>query len=132
LYKWFLQKCNEKEPINGVILKAQAVQFNKLLGRDETFKVADGWLWRWKVQHGIYQFNIEGKSASGDSAAAEQFPETLRKAIADAGYTDEQLYNCDETALYYRLLPDKFLDLKKAPSNVGMRTDKQRVTVAVQ
>jgi hypothetical protein len=35
--------------INGVILKAKAVQFNKLLGRDETFKVSDGWLWIWKV-----------------------------------------------------------------------------------
>jgi hypothetical protein len=53
------------------------------------------------------QFNMEGESASGDSAAAEQFPETLRKAIEDGGYTDEQLYNCDETALYYKLLPNK-------------------------
>jgi hypothetical protein len=42
---------------------------------------------------------MEGESASGDSAAAEQFPETLRKAIADGEYTDEQLYSCDETAL---------------------------------
>jgi hypothetical protein len=51
---------------------------------------------------------MEGVSASGDSAAAvAQFPETLLKAIADGGYTDEQLYNCDETALYYRLLPNK-------------------------
>jgi hypothetical protein len=102
-----------KVPINGVILKAHAVQFNKLLSGDETFKVSDGWLWRWKVQHGICQFNIEGESASGDSAAAEQFPETLCKVIADGRYTDEQLYNCDETALY-TLLPIKSLDLKKS------------------
>jgi hypothetical protein len=44
LYKWFLQKRSERVPINGVILKAQAVQFNKLLSGDETFKVSDGWL----------------------------------------------------------------------------------------
>jgi hypothetical protein len=42
LYKWFLQKRSERAPINGVILKAQAVQFNKLLGGDETFEVSDG------------------------------------------------------------------------------------------
>jgi hypothetical protein len=116
LYKLFLQKCSEKVPINGVILKAQAVQFNKLLGGDETFKVPDGWLWRWKVQHGICQFNIESESESGDSAAAAQFPETLYKATAYGGYTDEQLYNCDETALYYKLLPNKSLVLKKHPA----------------
>jgi hypothetical protein len=69
-YKWFLQKRSGRVPINGVILKAQIVQANKLLGRDETFKVSDGWFWRWKVRHGICQFNIEGESASRDSAAA--------------------------------------------------------------
>jgi hypothetical protein len=40
LCKWSLQKRSERVPINGVILKAQAVQFNKLLGRGETFKVS--------------------------------------------------------------------------------------------
>jgi hypothetical protein len=114
-------------PINGVILKAQAVQFNKLLGGDETIKVSDWWLWRREVQHEISQFNIEGVSAS--TAAAVQFPETLRKAIADAGYTDEQLYNCDETALYYKLLPNKCLEIKKAPSKAGMKPNKERVTL---
>jgi hypothetical protein len=73
---------------------------------------------------------MEGVSASGDSAAsAAQFPETLRKVIADGGYTDEQLYSCDETALYYKLLPNKSLDLKKAPCKVGMKTNKERVTL---
>jgi hypothetical protein len=52
------------------------------------------------------QFDIEGESASGGSAASAQFPETLRKAIADGEYTDEQLYNCDERAMYYKLLPN--------------------------
>jgi hypothetical protein len=75
------------------------------------------------------QFNIEGESASGDSAAAEQFPETLRKAIVDGGYTDEQMYNCNETALYYRLLPNKSLYLNKVPSKAGMKTNKERVTL---
>jgi hypothetical protein len=124
-----IQKRNERVPINGVILKAQAVHFTKLLGGDETFKVSDEWLWRWKDRHGICQINIKGESASGDSAAAEQFPETLRKAISDGGYTNEQLYNCDEAALYYKLLPNKSLDLKKAPTKAGMKTNKERVTL---
>jgi hypothetical protein len=102
-------------PIDGVILNAQAVQFNKLLGGDETFKVSDGWLQRWKVRHGICQFNIEG-----NNAAAEQFSETLRKATAGSGY---------ETALHYKLLPKKSLDFKKVPSKAGMKTNRERVTL---
>jgi hypothetical protein len=61
LYKWFLQKHNERVPINGVILKAQAIQLNKLLSRDETFKASEEWLWRLKVWHGMVQINIEGE-----------------------------------------------------------------------
>jgi hypothetical protein len=33
-------------PINRAILKAEAVEFNKLLGGDGTVKVYDGRLWR--------------------------------------------------------------------------------------
>jgi hypothetical protein len=78
--------------------KAQAVQFNKLLNGDETFKAFERWLWRWEVQH-VCQFCIESESASCGGAAAEAFPEILHKAIAEAGYTDEQLYNLHKTAL---------------------------------
>jgi hypothetical protein len=40
LYKWSLQKRSERLPVNRIILKAQRVQFNKLLGGDETFKAS--------------------------------------------------------------------------------------------
>jgi hypothetical protein len=44
----------------------------------------------------------------------------LRRAFAYAGYTDEQLFNCDETALSY-----ESSDLKKTPSRAGVKTNKQ-------
>jgi hypothetical protein len=42
LYKWSLPKCSERVPINEIILKAQAVQFNKALSRDEKFEASEG------------------------------------------------------------------------------------------
>jgi hypothetical protein len=42
-----------------------------------------------KVPHEICRINTEGESASGDSAATEQFPETLCKVTEDGEYTDE-------------------------------------------
>lgn len=55
LHTWLLQKCSERVPTDRVILKAQAVKFNRLLSRNETFKVSDERLWRQKVQHEIHQ-----------------------------------------------------------------------------
>jgi hypothetical protein len=51
----------------------------------------------------------KGESASGNSAAAEQFPKTLCKATADGGYTDKQLCNCDETALLLKTASKQIL-----------------------
>jgi hypothetical protein len=109
-YKQFLQK--HRVPINGVILKAQEVQFNKLLSRNETVKAYDGWLYRWKVRHGICQIHIEGESIFGNSSAVEQFPEILCKMNENSEYNDEQLYNCAKTALYCKLRPKKSLHHK--------------------
>lgn len=39
--------------------------------------VSKEWPWRQKILPGIYQFTIEGKSASRESAASEHFQETL-------------------------------------------------------
>jgi hypothetical protein len=65
------QRYNERVSTDGIILKAQAVQFNRLLSKDEIFELSEKWLWKWRVQHGISQFNTGGEATPGDSAAAE-------------------------------------------------------------
>jgi hypothetical protein len=64
LYKLFLQKHSERVPIDGIVLKVQAVQLNNLLGWHERLKVSEGWLWGWKVCHGMCLFNTECDCAS--------------------------------------------------------------------
>jgi hypothetical protein len=65
LYTWFLQKRSECVAVNRMILKEQALNFNKLLGGDDTFKASNGWRSRWKIGHGICQINMEGEATSG-------------------------------------------------------------------
>lgn len=42
MYEWCVQKCKKTVPINEVILKVQAVVFNRVLGRNETFEDSEG------------------------------------------------------------------------------------------
>jgi hypothetical protein len=72
---------------------------------------------------------MEGGSAPSDSRVTEQFPETLDKAIEGGVYTNEQLYNCDETGLSSILLPNKSLDLENALSKVGTKRKRERVVL---
>jgi hypothetical protein len=59
LYKCFLQKHSERVPTHRALLKAQVLQFSKLLGGNKTFKSSEELLWRWKVQHGICKLTFK-------------------------------------------------------------------------
>ncbi|XP_065892463.1 tigger transposable element-derived protein 2-like [Dysidea avara] len=50
-------------------------------------------------------------------------------AVNDGGYRLEQVFNCDETGLYYKLLPTKTLAAHFEKSAAGRKTQKERVTI---
>lgn len=43
VYLWFLQKRSEGIPLSGPIICEKAIQFNKKLGGDDSFKASAGW-----------------------------------------------------------------------------------------
>ena len=106
LYEFFVSKRNDTVPISGPILQSQALQFNKARNGSEDFKCSAGWLDRWKKRHGITQVNICGESRSADTAAAEEFLPNFQELVETEGYCAEQIFNADETALYYKMLPE--------------------------
>lgn len=57
-----------------------------------------------------------------DLDAPDPFREKLLKLIEDEGFTLEQIDNCDEAGLYYRLLPEKTIVEKEAPGMMKQRS----------
>ncbi|GFU84231.1 alpha-2 adrenergic receptor [Trichonephila clavipes] len=45
---------------------------------------------------------ITGESATADEGAAKIFPEKLAKIIEDGDYSADQVFNADETGLYWK------------------------------
>lgn len=127
---WFKQKRAKGVPISGPVLQAQALQFDKKINGDQsTFVASNGWLSRFKDRHGITFVTESGEAKSADTEAAAGFPATLRRIIEEGGYVPEQVYNCDETALYYRMLPTKTLAQKSEKQRTtGYKVSKERIT----
>lgn len=42
-----------------------------------------------------------------DAKAAAAFPEELKKFIEEKGYPPEQIFNCDETGLFWKKMPNR-------------------------
>ena len=64
-----------------------------------------------------------------NSESAECFPRELNQFMMQNNLNDHQVYSCDDTALYYRLLPSKTLDVKNSVNKSGIKMNKDRVTL---
>uniref|UniRef100_A0A8C4RFE6 HTH CENPB-type domain-containing protein n=1 Tax=Erpetoichthys calabaricus TaxID=27687 RepID=A0A8C4RFE6_ERPCA len=124
---------NNGIPISGPVIQAQAEKLYKEIhgpDADPEFTVLSGWLKRWKQQHGISQVKINGEIKSADTVAAEEFIPKFQQFIEEQQLTEEMIYNVDETGLYYKILPDRTLAMKKdKTSKEGYKQIKDRVTM---
>ena len=102
-----LLERSKGKPISGPILKEKALQLYQKMDGDDDFKASKGWLYRWKKRHRIHMLTIAGKKLSADFEAVTKFKEKFENLIHEKDLCDEQVYNVDETGLYFRLLPDK-------------------------
>lgn len=126
VFTWFMEMRAKNMPLSGAILQQKALDFSCMLGCHD-FKASSGWLQRFKERH-----NIVGKVISGECAEANAVGATdwLRDRVPGilAQYDRRNIYNADETALFYRLLPKRTLALKNECCHGGKQS-KQRLTV---
>jgi hypothetical protein len=70
-----------------------------------------GWVSRFKTRHGIKLHNTQGKKASVDIDLVNQELPKLKQVINQ--FNLENIYNFDETVLFYRFEPDSTLATKR-------------------
>lgn len=109
-YEWFTQARAHNIPVSGPIIQAQAFKIAAAIDQNSTFVASTGWLNRFRERH-----NIKFKCISGEGAAVdERVVQNFTESIADlcAGYRPKDIYNLDETGLFYNAVPSKSLTLK--------------------
>ena len=125
---WFKGIRDQSVPVSGSILRAKAEELSKKLGHEQ-FQCSSGWLQRFKERHAIVQKKICGESASVRVETCDLWIEHTLPTLLD-GYELKNVFNADETGLFYKLLPNKTLCFKNQPCHGGKHS-KDRVTVLV-
>ena len=110
LYAWFKETRNQNIPISGPILMAKSKEFATRLG-DRDFTPNTGWLDRFKERHGIVCRSISGESAVVDTDICDDWLKNKLPNLVK-NYKACDIFNADETGLFYKLMPNKTLQFK--------------------
>uniref|UniRef100_A0A1E1XRR1 Putative tigger transposable element n=1 Tax=Amblyomma sculptum TaxID=1581419 RepID=A0A1E1XRR1_AMBSC len=123
---WIKEVRSRNIPLSGPIIAAKAAVFASQMGISE-FGASEGWLSRFKARHGLTFRNVCGESAEVDKETCEQWVTSeLKELLADYALSD--VFNADETALYFKLLPNKTVTYK-GDTCAGGKRSKERITV---
>ncbi|XP_053568121.1 tigger transposable element-derived protein 6-like [Bombina bombina] len=125
LWEWFVSACSKNVPISGPILQTQALELAKELSKTD-FKASNGWLESFKRRHCIVWNEICGEAKDVDQATVSQWEEKLK--MLKEPYATKDIYNGDETGLFFRLLPSKTLAVKREKCTGG-KLSKEILTV---
>ena len=128
LTEWFNNARSRDIPLNGTILAEKSESLAKLLHNDD-FKATNGWLSRWKKRNNIGYKRLHGESKDADTTAAEHWISNVLPSLLKDVSPDD-VYNADETAIYFRALPEGTLAYKTDTSG-GSKKSKERVTALV-
>ena len=90
------------------------------------FTASLGFQHRFCTRFGIKSKALSGEKLSADVVSADEFLPEFDKLTE--GYSLHQIFNCDETGLYYKMLPQRTLtSMHTEPS--GTKKPRERVTI---
>lgn len=127
LFEWQQRMMHKNATVTGDILREMASIFWKKMPQysdEEPPKFSSGWLTGFKNRHGIKQYSKHGEVGDVDVAAVEEELKELRKEV-DV-YDSENIYNMDESALYWKMTPEGTLATEKMP---GGKHEKARISI---
>jgi len=127
---WFKQLRDQGIPVDGPLLLEKANKLLRDMGSDRT--VSRAWIDRWKKRHSVggrrERMVGESSAVSVNMAEVNWKTEVLEPLLRE--YPKKNVFNMDETGLFYRLMTDKTLNFK-GEKRSGGELSKERLTVSV-
>ncbi|GFU08658.1 tigger transposable element-derived protein 1 [Trichonephila clavipes] len=136
---WIEEQIQRRIHVSGYLIQEKALQFYKSMKQSEPststcqagkeFSASKGWLTGFLKRNALHNIQITGESTTADEGAAKIFPEELAKIIEDGDYSANEVFNADETGVYWKKLPNRTYIAKDEKTASGHKASKDRVTL---
>ncbi|XP_053570666.1 tigger transposable element-derived protein 1-like [Bombina bombina] len=136
LILWIENQTTRYVPVNQAIIQSKALSlFNDQkakkgeAAKDAEFVASRGWFDRFKKRSNLHNIKVQGEAAAADTEAAESYPSDFAKIIEDGGYSMDQIFNVDETGLFWKKMPARTFIARQEKSMPGYKPAKDRITL---
>ena len=136
---WIKEKELAGDTVTETIIseKARAI-FSDLMKNEpstsadqEEFKASHGWFDKFRKRSGIHSVVRHGEASSADTKAAEEFVTSFADLVEEEGYVSQQIFNCDETGLFWKKMPRRTFITAEEKHMPGHKPMKDRLTLAL-
>ncbi|XP_066978812.1 tigger transposable element-derived protein 1-like [Macrobrachium rosenbergii] len=111
---WLEDQNQRRVPVSLSVIQEKARELHAAVVKksgegsaSEEFSASRGWFNRFKARANLHNVKLQGEAASADDVAAESFPSGLADIIREGGYTADQVFNVDETGLFWKRMPNR-------------------------
>ncbi|XP_066977870.1 tigger transposable element-derived protein 1-like [Macrobrachium rosenbergii] len=139
--KLLLVWINEKQLAGGrvsepmICAKARTLHADLMKLKPESssteheFMASRGWFDRFKKRSGIRSVVRNGEAASSDEKDVEKFVKEFHQFVDENGFMPNQMFNCDETGLFWKRMPKRTYITKEEKKLPGHKPMKDRLTL---
>lgn len=136
LVLWLEDQHQRRVPVSLMVIQDKAKRLFEVLKKEkgegsesEEFVASRGWFMRFKARANFRNIQVRGEAASGNETAARDFSDALAEIIREGGYCAQQVFNVDETGLFWKRLPTRTCIAKEEKSAPGHTASNERLTL---
>ncbi|XP_066547533.1 tigger transposable element-derived protein 1-like [Amia ocellicauda] len=133
LITWIEHQNQEHVPLSTQVIKEKALDiYERLQHQDpeaKLFLASAGWFERFKMRHGFHNLKVTGEGAAADQIAADEFSSLLQTAVNEGDYDARQVFNIDETGLFWKRMPSRSFLSVEENSAPGFKAAKDQCTL---
>nr|XP_031313327.1 tigger transposable element-derived protein 1-like [Camelus dromedarius] len=130
---WIEEQKRQNLPVSTLLIQDKARRLFAQLQHEqgsgvptETFGASNGWFARFKSRHNVL---LTDEPAVADAQAAACYPPVLRSILEEGSYSPHQVFNVDETGLFWKRLPERMLLELEGMTGPGPKASKDHLTL---
>ncbi|XP_014398984.1 PREDICTED: tigger transposable element-derived protein 1-like isoform X2 [Myotis brandtii] len=123
---WVEEQRRQHLPVSTRLIRDRAGQEQGDGAQAETFGASNGWFARFKARRNVL---LTDEPAVADAQAAACYPSVLRRILEEGCYSSQQVFNVDETGLFWKRLPERMLLALEGAARPGPKAPKDHLTL---